>query len=216
VFTPTANTLLALPLTGTKAVEEVSRHEASGDIVRMTHGLAAGDEGAFREFHAVYFDRLYQFLLVVARGQEDEAQEALQQTFLRVVRYARVFESEEVFWSWLKALARSAARDAGRKQQRYWALLRKFALFRRTETQAPEAPEEESLRAALEESLEALDAADRRLIEGKYLQGATVKELGAQMGLTEKAVESRLVRLRQQLRERLVRGKDETNCGSPS
>ncbi len=29
------------------------------------------------------------------------------------------------------------------------------------------------------------------------------------MGLTEKAVESRLVRLRQQLRERLVKAKDE-------
>jgi RNA polymerase sigma-70 factor (ECF subfamily) len=185
----------------------------------MTRGLAAGDEGAFREFHAVYFDRLYQFLLVVARGQEHEAQEALQQTLLRVLRYARVFESEEVFWSWLKLLARSAARDAGRKQHRYRALLQKFALFRRAEIQAPEAAEEDSLRAMLQESLQELEAPDRRLIEGKYLQGATVKELGAQMGLTEKAVESRLARLRQQLRERLVKGegrrmKDENNCGS--
>ncbi len=204
MFTPTANSLLALPLTGTKAVDEVSRHEVSGDIVLMTRGLAAGDEGAFREFHALYFDRLYQFLLVVAHGQEDEAQEALQQTFLRLLRYARVFESEEVFWSWLKALARSAARDAGRKQHRYWALLQRFALFRDTEIPAPESPEQDSLRATLDESLEELEAADRRLIEGKYLEGATVKELGAQTGLTEKAVESRLARLRQQLRRRLV------------
>jgi len=189
-------------------VDEVSRPEVSAAIVLMTRGLAAGDEGAFREFHAVYFDRLYQFLLVVARGQEDEAQEALQQTFLRVLRYARVFDSEQVFWSWLKALARSAARDAGRKQHRYRALLERFALFRRTGIQAPEGPEEDSLRATLDESLEELEAADRRLIEGKYLEGATVKELSEQMGLTEKAVESRLARLRQQLRERLVRGKD--------
>jgi len=206
VFTPTVNTLLALPLTETKAVDEGSRHETSGAVVLMTQGLAAGDEGAFREFHAVYFDRLYQFLLVVARGQEDQAQEALQQTLLRVLRYARPFESEEVFWSWLKALARSAARDAGRKQHRYWALLERFALFRRAEVQAPEGPEEDSLRATLEESLEELDPADRRLIEGKYLEGATVKELCAQTGLTEKAVESRLARLRRQLRERLAGG----------
>jgi len=190
-------------------VDEVLRPQESGEIVLMTRGLAAGDEGAFREFHAVYFDRLYQFLLVVARGQEDEAQEALQQTLLRVLRYARVFESEEVFWGWLKMLARSAARDAGRKRHRYWSLLQKFALFGRTELQAPQAPQEDSLRARLEESLQELEAADRRLIEGKYLGGATVKELGAQLGLTEKAVESRLARLRQQLRERLLRGKDE-------
>ncbi len=137
-------------------MDKGSSQEASGDIVLMTRGLAAGDEGAFREFHAAYFDRLYQFLLVLARGQEDEAQEALQQTFLRVLRYARVFESEAVFWSWLKALARSAARDAGRKQHRYWVLLQKFALFRRTEIQAPEAPEQDSLRATLDESLQEL------------------------------------------------------------
>jgi DNA-directed RNA polymerase specialized sigma24 family protein len=39
------------------------------------------------------------------------------------------------------------------------------------------------------------------LIEGKYLEGQTVKELSAQAGLSEKAVESKLLRLRRQLRE---------------
>ena len=38
------------------------------------------------------------------------------------------FESEEVFWSWLKAVARSAARDTNRKQRRYAALLERFSL----------------------------------------------------------------------------------------
>ncbi len=189
-------------------MDEVSQSGPRGDLVRVTRGLAAGDEAAFREFHARYFDRLYRFLLVVTRGQEDQAQEAVQQTFLRVLRYARVFESEEVFWGWLKALARSTARDAGRQRHRYLALLERFALFRRVEAESPGNPEEDGLRARLLEGLEELDAGNRRLIEGKYLEGATVKELSGQTGLTEKAVESRLARLRGQLRERLLRGKE--------
>jgi DNA-directed RNA polymerase specialized sigma24 family protein len=44
--------------------------------------------------------------------------------------------------------------------------------------------------------LEELDPQDRLLLEGKYLNGETVKELSAQTGLTDKAVESRLGRLR--------------------
>ena len=40
---------------------------------------------------------------------------------------------------------------------------------------------------------------ERRLIEGKYLLGETVRELSAPTGLTEKAVEARLGRLRQHL-----------------
>ncbi len=204
VLTPTATPVLALQLPEARAVDEVPRRDVSGDIARLTRGLAAGDEPAFRAFHAAYFDRLYEFLLVVTRGQEDQAQEALQQTLLRVLRYVRVFGSEEVFWSWLKVLARSAARDTARKQQRYRALLQNFALFRRPQPQAPGPADDDSLRARLQESLEELDPADRRLLEGKYLEGSTVRELGAQTGLTEKAVESRLLRLRRQLRERLL------------
>ena len=174
-------------------------------VALVTRGLAAGDEEAFREFHTQYFDRLYQFLLVVARGQEHEAKEALQQTLLRVVRYARVFESEDAFWGWLKIVARSVARDAGRKQQRYWALLESFALRRRLEADDRTPAEADRLRSVLEETLDELDPQDRRLIAGKYLEGASVKELAVASELTEKAVESRLLRLRRRLRERLVR-----------
>lgn len=206
MFVPTANSLLSFPLTGTKAVERVStRDPTPSSVARLTRRLAAGEEEAFREFHALYFDRLYQFLLVVSRGNECEAQEALQQTLLRVVRYVRVFESEETFWSWLKMVARSAARDAGRKRQRYLALLRDFALRFQSPASEPHSDEAEWLRALLDEGLDELEPADRGLIEGKYLEGATVKELSLQAGLTEKAVESRLVRLRRQLRESVLK-----------
>ncbi|MBI3850897.1 MAG: sigma-70 family RNA polymerase sigma factor [Verrucomicrobia bacterium] len=173
-------------------------------VALLTRRLAAGDEAAFQEFHEQYFDRLYQFLLVVTRGQDDEAQEALQQTLLRVLRYVGVFESEEAFWSWLKVVARSAARDAGRKQQRYSALLEKFALRWRGLADERTSSENDRLRTVLEESLDELEPDDRGLIEDKYIDGTTVKELSALAGLTEKAVESRLLRLRRHLRARVL------------
>jgi len=184
--------------------EDSTPQPASTTVAPLTRRLAAGDEAAFRKFHALYFDRLYQFLLVVTRGQEHEAQEALQQTLLRVLRYVRVFESEDVFWSWLKALARSAARDAGRKQQRYAAMLQQFALRWRDLADEQFPGEDNRLGIILEESLNELDPEDRRLIEGKYLDATSVKELSAHTGLTEKAVESRLLRLRRYLRERVL------------
>ena len=173
-------------------------------VTLLTTRLAAGDEGAFRDFHAVYFDRLYEFLLVVTRGREDEAQEALQQTMLRVLKYARAFDSEDAFWSWLKVLARCAARDAGRKQQRYSSLLQAFA------ARWQQAPMETThggngeLLAALDENLDRLESDERELLRRKYLEGATIKELAADCGATEKTVESRLLRLRRLLRERLL------------
>ncbi len=168
-------------------------------VAEITRRLAAGDEAAFREFHARYFDRLHHFLLAVTRGQEHAARDALQETLLRVARHARVFDDEEVFWGWLKAVARNAARDGGRRHRRYLALLEKFSLFRPGPAPALRAAEDNRLPALLDETLAALDDADRRLITGKYLRGDTVAELAAQTGLTPKAVESRLLRLRRSL-----------------
>jgi RNA polymerase sigma-70 factor (ECF subfamily) len=171
----------------------------------LTRRLAAGDEAAFRELHAQYFDRLYHFLLVVTHGNQQEAQDALQQTFVRVIRYIRVFESEDVLWGWLKAIARSAAQDGYRKQQRYSALLRRFAFGLQPARLEPNCDEENRLTALLDESLAQLPVEERRLLEAKYIDGFTVKELCTQTGLTEKTIESRLSRLRHALRDRVFR-----------
>jgi RNA polymerase sigma-70 factor (ECF subfamily) len=205
---PATLTLLNLQIPGTAAVEPsiAPKSAAQESVLRLTRQLASGDEAAFRAFHHQYFDRLYQFLLVVSRGQEEETKEALQLTLLRVIRYVREFDTEEAFWGWLKVLARSAARDAGRKQQRYTAAMRDFA------TTLDESPigcaetEESQLTALMQENLEKLDPLERGLLEGKYLEGFTVKELSNQTGLTTKAVESRLLRARRQLRDWILKG----------
>jgi RNA polymerase sigma-70 factor (ECF subfamily) len=170
----------------------------------LTARLAAGEEEAFREFHRLYCDRLYHFLLAVTHGQEQEAQEALQETLLRLLRHRKVFSDEEVFWCWLKAVARNAARDGHRKHRRYFALLQDFALRREREPRGTDGGEENRLGAVLEESLCELEPADRALIENKYVDGETAREISTASGLSEKAVESRLLRLRRQLRARII------------
>ena len=200
-----ASPLLSLRLTRAAVVDRTSTPQAPSHILVLTRRLAAREEAAFREFHERFFDRLYRFLLVVARGREDEAREALQATLLRVARYARPFESEDAFWDWLKVLARSAARDAGRRHQRYRTVLDRFAQLWSPPSPAPNSAEEDALRSALGESLAELEPLDRGLVVGKYLEGRTVRELSQLTGLTEKAVESRLLRLRRLLRERTLR-----------
>jgi RNA polymerase sigma-70 factor, ECF subfamily len=170
--------------------------------VGLTRRLAAGDEAAFREFHTLYFDRLYHFLLIVTRGCEHAAQDALQETLLRVARHAREFPDEQVFWSWLKAIARNAARDGGRKQRRYLAVLDKLAFL--FPSPAADASSDDALREWLDEALAHLEPEDRLLVESKYLHGASVRDLSDRTGLTEKAIESKLLRLRRQLSERLL------------
>ena len=175
------------------------------EIERLTCAMASGDEEAFRRFHATYYNRLLRYLFVVTRGDEESARDALQDTFARVSRRIRTFKSEEVFWGWLTVLARHAATDAARKRTRYGRMLDCYRLLRRTERETEEVVETLSLEAILESALETLDTFERAMIEGKYFQGASVRDLAGQFQLTEKAVESRLGRARRHLRMELSR-----------
>ena len=175
-----------------------------GRLARSRAGWHRGEEEAYREFHRDYFDRLYRLLLVLCRGQETEAREALQDTLCRVARTVRRFDDPEIFWCWLGVLARSAARDAGRKRRRYWRWLVDYAQRWLPVERSPADDHDQQLEALLLECLAELDPADRRLVEGKYFSRRSIGELARDTGLTERAMESRLFRLRGQLRESLL------------
>jgi len=165
--------------------------------------MAKGDEAAYAKFYDAYFERLRRYLLVVTAGNEDAAREALQSGLVRVVRHIRQFESDEVFWGWLTVLARTALFDQTRKRRRYLSFLDRFTRH----TQAVPGPQTEpdaKLLGLLETGLAILPADERKLLESKYLDGASVQEIASQLQTSEKAVESRLVRIRRKLKAALL------------
>jgi RNA polymerase sigma-70 factor (ECF subfamily) len=143
--------------------------------------------------------------MVVARGDEHIAREAVQETFTRVARHAKRFDDPHAFWCWLTVLAQSAAVDAGRRRQRYWALLKNYALGWLRPAPEPAPDREGELHEHLDSALGTLPPEDRALLEAKYFKKASVRELAQRAGCTEKALESRLMRLRRQLREIILK-----------
>jgi RNA polymerase sigma-70 factor (ECF subfamily) len=169
--------------------------------------MAAGDESAYRSFYDAYFNRLSRYLLVVTAGDEDASREALQSALVRVVRHVRVFPSDAVFWSWLTVLARSALSDQTRKRRRYLAFLDRFTRHtgaQQTDSDTPEA--DAKLVTLLESSMGALPFDERRLVEAKYFARRSVREIAEDLNLSEKAVESRLVRARHKLKAAILEG----------
>jgi len=174
------------------------------DIRTLTGRMAEGEETAWRQFHELYFPRLLRYLLVVSGGRDDVARDALQATFLRVVRHIRRFEQEDALWSWLTVLARSALVDDERKRSRYRSLLDRFFLREHALPASHDPAADARLLALLEHHLTVLPAEDRALLEQKYLNGSPVRAIAHAAGATEKSVESRLVRIRRHLRESIL------------
>jgi RNA polymerase sigma-70 factor, ECF subfamily len=175
------------------------------EVAALTRRMTEGDEMAWRTFYDAYFDRLWRYLLVVAAGNEDAAREALQLALLRVVRHVKAFETEEIFWSWLTVLARSAFADETRKRRRYFAFLERFTRHQDTGPSAMGNGEaDEQLRALLESQLTALPENERQLVERKYILRQSVREIADGQQTTEKAVESRLSRIRRKLKDAVL------------
>jgi RNA polymerase sigma-70 factor (ECF subfamily) len=175
------------------------------DVTALTRRMVKGDELAYRTFYDAYFNRLSRYLLVVTAGDEDTAREALQSALLRVVRHIKVFPNDAVFWSWLTVLARSALSDQTRKRRRYLAFLDRFTWHTRAQQSAPGDTEADpKLVTLLETSLEALPFDERRLAEAKYFERRSVRQIAEELDLSEKAVESRLGRIRQKLKAAIL------------
>jgi RNA polymerase sigma-70 factor (ECF subfamily) len=180
---------------------------AAPDIAALTRALARGDEAAFREFYNLYFDRLLRYLLVVTGGNETAAREALASALVRVVRHVKPFDAEEKFWSWLTVLARTALADESKKQRRWFAFLEKFSRHAETiNADADDGAAEETLRGLLEKNVSSLPPDERELVAQKYFLRRSVREIAAGQQTTEKAVESKLSRVRRKLKDGILSG----------
>ncbi len=184
---------IAVPATALRTASETSR---------LTLEMKRGDEEAFREFFKLYFHRLLGYLMVITRGNETQARDLLQQTMIKVAKHIRESEEQEALWRWLTVLARTSALDEHKKQRRYFGFLER--LWTRQSEEASESEPSRNFEQVVRSSLNLLEENDRLLLEAKYLEGRSVREIAESSGESEKGVESRLSRARARLKERLL------------
>ncbi len=134
-----------------------------------------------------------------------EADDVVQEVFVRVVRHLPSLRDSDRLEAWLYQIARNALRDAMRVRQR--RDLRSEAL----ETDVPAQPDMESERAAEAELAPCLRPMITRLAEPYRTaieltsQGLTQTEVANRVGVSISGMKSRVQRAREQLKQMLVR-----------
>ncbi len=187
----------------TLPVEPVTGVFAFADTPQLTARLKAGDEAAFAWLHREWSRRLNRYCFALAAGDEAFAGEVAQAVWLRLVRHIRPLADEPALWNWLACAARHAATDLRRKGGRYRQALGRLTDWweQRGAGAAKGTDAETALLNALEVALGRLSVEERSLIEGRYFSGESLVQIGGRCGLSERAVEGRLARLRQRLRD---------------
>lgn len=145
---------------------------------------------------------LMRYIISPILPDEQDREECLADVTLLVWERIGLYDSNRgAFSTWLTALTRNAALNRARNHRQD------------TEPLSPEhpspapGPEEQALRqellTELRRSLEKLSLKDQILFHRKYYYLQSTAQIAAEMGMTERAVEGRLYRLKKQLRREL-------------
>ncbi len=177
------------------------------DIRALTLSIRRGDAAAFSRFYDLFSFRLYRYLLVLARGDENEAREVCQAVFIKLAKRFEVCPHEAALWAWLSRVAKTTFIDHCRARQRQRRVVSLDQLADGFDSAAVSAPPvaEGLLSELLREALEAPPPEERELVQAAYVDERPLQDLALASGQSYKALESRLGRLRQKLKERLLR-----------
>jgi RNA polymerase sigma-70 factor, ECF subfamily len=173
--------------------------------------IVAGDESASEEFFAEYFPRLYRFARIRLGGDDQAAEEVVQSTLIRAVRKLHTFRGEAALFTWLCTLCRREIGEWLERQGRNSEVLliedhpaARLALDAAASLASAD-PENEASRRELSRLVQVtLDHLPRRYgqaLEWKYIQGLSVDEIAARLGVGYKAAESLLTRARGAFRD---------------
>jgi RNA polymerase sigma factor (sigma-70 family) len=162
-----------------------------------------GDRDSFEQLVLLHADRLYAVVLRVS-GNRDEAEEVVQETFLRAWRSLDRFEGRSQFFTWLYRIGVNEARRSQerRRARPQTAPLADAAEDVPDEHQAPHArAQTHELRGALERAILDLPLDYRMPLVLRDVEGLSTAQAAAVMELGEAAFKSRLHRARMAVRE---------------
>lgn len=148
---------------------------------------------------------LMKYIISPIISDSHEREDCLSEAAMRVWENIGQFDSSRGSWNaWLTAVTRNTALSRAEKSRRYGSRLEDMS--ESIASSAP-TPEEHVLllerKAALRRALAALEPRDRLLFYRKYYYRQSTAQIASELGLTERAVEGRLYRLKKQLRNSL-------------
>jgi RNA polymerase sigma-70 factor (ECF subfamily) len=193
--------------------EEVAIEIASRDIEpsrskQLVAAARSGSAAAFAELREIYAQRVYRKLLIITKNRED-AEDALQDTFLRAYKALHTFEERASFYTWITRIAINSALMILRRRRVRAEV--SFDAPNETEEEFPyfefkdtgPSPEHICLHrqryACMLRSIGKLQPRLRQVIEMQMMDKCSAREIAEALQISEAAVKSRLSRARARL-----------------
>jgi RNA polymerase sigma-70 factor, ECF subfamily len=193
-----------------RSEDNLGQPGAGEDDLTLVERALCGDRGAFELLVRRHERRVYRVSLAVL-GNAEDAEEAMQDAFIRAYRHLGQFRRESKFTTWLTRITVNEAIE--KRKRRHEAVpfddVRASAEFvpRRAESWHAD-PEKlygkQELRGMVESAIRALPEIYREAFVLRDVEGMSAEEAAQSIGITVAALKSRLLRARLIVREALA------------
>ena len=185
--------------------------QLSIDLDVLMERFSDGDDDAFDEILPLTREMVYNTSYRII-GNVQDAEEATQDTYVKLHRSIGAFKSGSRAVPWLVTIACNSAKDRLRRircQPKFTQASKKhevdeIGLDSFIDTKASTAAQDDSLATAVRDSMIGLCSTNRDIMELKYFEGMTNKELSNKLGIGLSTVKMRLSYTKGVMRSRLV------------
>lgn len=158
----------------------------SGDIKEKCSTLlteiAKGDERSLELLYSLTSARLFSVALGITKNRHT-AEDVLQETFLKVVKYAGLFKRKGNGYGWICTILKNTALTHIKKQRVDYDIDEFHNLC-----DLNVSPDKTDSRLEVEEALKTLEADEKKLIWLKYFCDMTVREIGKELSLPKSTI----------------------------
>ena len=175
------------------------------DDKKLVKQLLGGDTRAFDRFFEENFARVYRFVIARMPDDPDAARDLTQITLTKAMRKLHTYRAESALFTWLCAICRNELSDWMAKNSRYREHILLTEDFPEVQAavdsfQAPahHSPERQFRRTEsvrlIQVALDRLPPNYGNVLEWKYVEGWSVKEIATRLDLGVEATQSLLAR----------------------
>lgn len=190
----------------TEAPDERLKGPMNGAEAMALERAREGDEEAFRMLVDRYSHDMFRLAFRMT-GNEQDAEDVVQETFLRAFRRIRRFDGRAKVSSWLFTIASNYAIDLLRRRKRW----RSTEIDRAVRGAPPPAPgpgpdrqaEGGEVRERISAALDLLTPRERVAFTLRHYEGRSIQEIGRIMGLRTSATKNHVFRAVRKLRKAL-------------
>ena len=193
---------------------QMSTQPAFSDESGLVAGAKRGDGAAFTELVNRYERKIFRLAKHITQNEED-AEDVLQDSFLKAYEHMGEFQEQSKFYTWLVRIAVNEALMKLRKRRpgKIFSLddavdtgeemvAREIAVW---EDNPEQRYSQEELREILRQAIDGLSPIFRTVFILRDVDELSTEETASALGISVPAVKSRLLRARLQLRDKLTR-----------